>query len=425
MQYTRRVETPADRTPETQGLKIPSPEDRTREKDRLFHLRWRLAVILAGVAVSISVWVLALFPRVVERVYTDLIGQSIARALGRVSSLAPFSVAEALLIVLILWVLGALVVAVYHVARGKRHLRNAVLCGLLRVGAVAGGIVIFFYLAWGFNYARADLVQRMGWQSFAQKALAKPDAERLTRLCEELVEAGNREYQRTFGCEDLGRPSAPPMPVRKLDHILNDAYMLVAERLDLDPAFALPRCKAKPMFFSGIISRLLILGFYSPWTGEANYNTQVPACRLPEVIAHEKAHQGCVTSEDEANFFGFLVCISSGEPYVRYSGYLMAQRLLLPELADMNLMRAKDIIAKRFKGVQRDADAVRAFITAHTGIVSMAGRAVNNAYLTANRVKGGVKSYQMSAQLILVFAEFNGGSCVVQATPPQARESIQ
>jgi hypothetical protein len=91
----------------------------------------------------------------------------------------------------------------------------------------------------------------------------------------------------------------------------------------------------------------------------------------------------------------------------------MAQRLLLPELGELDLERAKAIIAKRFKGVQRDADAVRAFIVAHSGIVSAAGRAVNNAYLKANRVKAGVKSYQLSARLILVFAEFNGGTCVI------------
>jgi len=143
------------------------------------------------------------------------------------------------------------------------------------------------------------------------------------------------------------------------------------------------------------------------------------------VIAHEKAHQRGVTSEDEANFFGFLACTSSDDTYVRYAGLLMAQRLLLPELGAIDAARAKGIIEKRFKGVQRDADAVRAFIMAHAGVVSNVGRAVNNAYLKANRVTAGVKSYQLSAQLILVFAEFNGGACVTEAAAQPASASKQ
>jgi len=383
--------------------------------------------MLAAGAMPLAVWVLGRFPGAVENIYTDRIGQYVGRALARVSSMVPFSLAETLMVVLVLSGVGAGTLAMYHVARGRRRFTNAALCGVLRLGAVAGGIIVIFYLAWGFNYARADLVQRMHWQTFAEKALAKPDADRLARLCEESVEAGNRAYAGAFGCEDLGRPSTPQfvksrqtvaLTMKEVDAAVERAYVRVTERLQLHPMFALSRGRAKPVLLSPLMSRLLIMGFYSPWTGEANYDREVPACRLPEVIAHEKAHQRGVTSEDEANFFAFLACTSSEDPYVRYAGCLMAQRLLLPELGKLDVERAKTIIAKRFKGVQRDADAVRAFIVAHSGIVSAAGRAVNNAYLKANRVKAGVKSYQLSAQLILVFAEFNGGTCVPPGVAP-------
>ncbi len=368
--------------------------------------------MLVAVAMPLAVWVLALFPGAVESIYTDCIGQYVGRALARVSSLVPFSLAETLMVVIVLSGVCAGTLAMYHVARGRRRFTNAILCGVLRLGAVVGGMIVIFYLAWGFNYARADLVRRMHWQAFAEEALAKPDADRLARFCEELVEAGNRAYADAFGCKDLGQPSTPPLTTKEVDAAVERAYVRVTERLHLHPMFALSRGRAKPVLLSPVMSRLLIMGFYSPWTGEANYDREVPACRLPEVIAHEKAHQRGVTSEDEANFFAFLACTSSDDPYVRYAGILTAQRLLLTELGELDVERAKAIIAKRFKGVQRDADAVRAFIVAHSGIVSAAGRAVNNAYLKANGVKAGVKSYQLSARLILVYAEFSGGTCV-------------
>ena len=40
-------------------------------------------------------------------------------------------------------------------------------------------------------------------------------------------------------------------------------------------------------------------------------------------------------------------------------------------------------------------------------------RVVNNTYLKANRVKGGVQAYGRSAELIVVFSRLNGGRCEI------------
>ncbi len=383
------------------------------EMNRPLRIRRTATIVVVAGAMSAAVWILGHFPSVVERAYTERAGYFVGRALGVVSGLFPVSAVEILMIALAFCGVFFSARGVYQVVRRKRSAGNAFVCAVFRLAETAGAIVAFFYLSWGINYARADLVRRTHWESYAEKALGKPDAERLAKLCDELVEASNAEYVRALGVEDLGRPSSPVFAVSHTDAAIESAYVRVTERLKLHPTFAVSRGKAKPVLISPVMSRLLISGFYSPWTGEANYNTEVPACKLSEVIAHEKAHQRGITSEDEANFFGFLACISSEDPYVRYSGYLMAQRQLLPELGNLDGMRAKAIIAKRFKGVQRDADAIRAFIASHRGRVSAVGSAVNNAYLKANRVSAGVKSYQLSAQLILVFVESNGGTCVL------------
>ena len=53
----------------------------------------------------------------------------------------------------------------------------------------------------------------------------------------------------------------------------------------------------------------------------------------PFVLSHEKAHQFGITSEAEANFVAFVICINSDDQKLRYSG---CQSVLLYFLRDAN-----------------------------------------------------------------------------------------
>ncbi len=391
-----------------------------KEKDRPLHVLRHVSAMLLGCATLLAFTVAARFPGAVETIYTDHVGQRIGRMLGWVSSFVPFSVAETLLVAIVGAVLGSCGIAAYHVVRGRRRIVNALARGALRLGALAGILVTVFYTGWGFNYARADLVHRMHWQD-----LPAMDTPQLATLCEELVAVTNEEYVRAMGSEDCGAPSAPPQSLATVDSQIDAAYVRVAERLHLHPTFAVSRGRAKPILMSFIMSRLLILGFYSPWTGEANYNRETPASRLPEVIGHEKAHQRGITSEDEANFFGFMVCASSDDPYLRYSGYAMAERQLLGELLKRDHDTAKALREKIVPGVRRDIKAMDEFVQTNRGAVSKASHAVNNAYLKANRVSAGVQAYQLSAKLILAFAQTNGGTCLIPRSADAANNETK
>jgi len=200
---------------------------------------------------------------------------------------------------------------------------------------------------------------------------------------------------------------------------LDRGYVRVTQRLHLHPSFAISRGPAKEMLvLSSAMSRLLISGIYTPWTGEANFNWQITKCRVPEVVGHERAHQRGVTSEDEANFFGFLVSISADQPYTRYSGYLMAQRQVLGELKKLDADAAEELVDRRIPGIERDVEAIDAFGRSHAGRVSEFQRHFNDAYLRINNVKAGVAAYQLSARLILAFARQNGGTCIVTPEKP-------
>ncbi len=122
------------------------------------------------------------------------------------------------------------------------------------------------------------------------------------------------------------------------------------------------------------------------------------------MTAHEKAHQRGVASEDEASFLAVLACAEAEDPLLRYSGALFAQRRLLSELYRRDRPAAEALIARRLPGVQQDVDLARAFWARQTGPLSKLSARVNDAYLSAHRVTGGIDSYQRVTRLLLLHA---------------------
>ena len=78
----------------------------------------------------------------------------------------------------------------------------------------------------------------------------------------------------------------------------------------------------KPLYFSDFVSQQYMLGYYFPFSMEANYNHVAYVTNLPVTMCHELAHLKGYIQEDEANFIGFLACISSDDLLFQYSGYL-------------------------------------------------------------------------------------------------------
>jgi hypothetical protein len=380
------------------GVHAPLPDDRP------LRAGIRTSLFLAGVAMPLLAWILADFPDAVEHVYSERIGLLISRCLTRVSNLLPFCVAEMGAIGLALWALFMATRGAIQTARRRRHLLNAVACGVLWFAATAGVLLFSAYLSWGFNFARADIITRQHWSGFETQPGADSLRDELTLYCSRLVELANREFENAVGSRDPGKPSTPPNPVAIMDAAIEEAYAEVAVNLKLHPSMAENRGSAKAVLASFAMSSLLIGGVYSPWTGEANFNRDLPSHTLPQAIAHEKAHQRGITNEDEANFFGFLACIYARDPYVRYSGYLFAQQQLLGELRRLAPDKVVELTSRRDGGIQRDIAYDRMFVDRHRGIFSSANAVAIDTYLKANRASAGIRSYSQSARLIIIFA---------------------
>jgi hypothetical protein len=321
------------------------------------------------------------FPNWIEGVYARELYPGVVKVFGVVNR-GPFSWAE------IAVVLGSALalLAGYRFVRAERM--RAALATLWS----AGGLALWAFLfLWGFNYARPSLETRMGLTIDR----ASP---------EDLLGAGSRVASRTSSLfaalPSKDAPTGLPMTFSELDAIIDSGYRELRLPGDDIEAVTTP---AKPLWGSTVLSYLGISGIFVPFTGEPSVNALQPEVALPLAVAHEKAHQRGITHEGEASFAAFLVCSrEESPPYLRYAAYLFATQHLLGEAS--SYLPREDVApawALLGEGPLADVRALREFWQRYEGPASEAASRVNDSYLRALRVPGGVESYDTVARLLL------------------------
>jgi hypothetical protein len=384
-----------------------APSDKAWPENRPLHWRLRLgAVGLAGLCLGLLLW-LGRDPWAVEGAFCDERGPRVIAAIGRITGRTSISVIEVLAALLIAWALVRAAGATASCARGRRRWRNASGSFALILLVMTSGAGAIFYGVWGVAYQRPALVDRVGWAPLAGPGGAPEDAgaAEVERLATELIELTNASYASQFGTDDLGHASeGPALPT--LQVAIEAGYAQSARHLGLAEFGPRGYAPVKVPLLSPLMSRMGTSGIYLGFTGEPHINDQPPAWTRPQTMAHEMGHQRLFMSEDEANFAGFVACMASPDRYVQYAGLLFAQRQLLFEIKDRKAQQA--LVAKRLPGVQRDVDALAAYLKRYHGRLRTVAHAMNDAYLKANRVEGGVKSYRLSARLIVLLARRHG-----------------
>jgi hypothetical protein len=331
------------------------------------------------------------FPRAVENTYTRGLYPYVARTLSFFSRWVTFSLAEILVFLGVLLAVGLLGYRAATLFRKKKSWTVIFSHDAPRLCIALGVAFHLFLLLWGFNYARVSAYENFGISR------QKGSADELERVCRELVEAANDNRRQCTVEADDERGSRLPMTRAEMTRLLDEAYRTIPELNYIASGTFAP---AKPVLMSEQMSKARIGGVFSPVTNEPNYNANQPDCEIPFTVAHEMAHQRGFAFEDEANFIAFLVCTRANHPYLRYSGYLMAARYCLSDLAeDQNRL---DAVRKLVSPEQRqDWRAISKFWARYQGTISRVSQSVNNAYLKANHVESGTLSYSQVVDLIV------------------------
>jgi len=314
-------------------------------------------------------------PILVEHYYSTGIYPFIAKVFSSVSKLFPFSLWDVFWILIVILIISGLLFAVLkRIKFGWYGLRIAQLLALL---------YSFFYLAWGLNYFRSKIETRIGW------ANTKMDETSFRSILDSIIYHANSSY----------------IPVSTSDYSMINK--LVEESFHANSvAFGIkyPNGTRRPktMLFSSVFAKLGVSGYFGPFFNEIHVNYNLLPLEYPFVLAHEKAHQFGITSEAEANLIAFVVCTTSDDLRLQYSGYML---MLLYFLTEANKMKDyPDYINKIDRLVREDILFRQRYYEKLTNkTLDKMQTAANNAYLKNNHIKEGVKNYNMVVSLVIMW----------------------
>lgn len=258
--------------------------------------------------------------------------------------------------------------------------------------------ICLFYLNFGFCYQRHSLNENLGLQTQKRSkedlyTVSKWAAEHIKELAPQVGRNEEGLFTPRISRDQIMRTAAAAYKNRA-DSSDKD---FVRQHLYLGPV----RCK--PVMLSHYWSYTGITGVYVPFLTESNVNVAVRPDEMIFTVLHETAHSYGFAREDEANFLAFYTGIAHDDPEIRYGCWLLIYTHLNNALysADKNLHA--EVYGLLPPEARADLSARNAFWKQFEGPVREVSEQVNNAYLKANKVEDGVKSYGRVVDLVLAY----------------------
>ena len=322
--------------------------------------------------------------------------------LGQRCAAYPFSVAELVIAVGVTLAVLYILFCLEHT-----HRRGGFLGQLYRflLTFVSFGLVIYagYCVLWGTYYYGDDFIAQSGLE---QREISTVELQRVTAYFAALANTYADQVPRDE--EGVCATDREEVLARS-----DGVYTALEQRY---PCLAGAPLRAKPVRASRLMSYLDFTGFFFPFTGEANVNTDYPPSLFASTVAHELAHQRGVAKEQEANFVAVLACLSYGDPDYIYSAALLAYIHLNNALVTADPAAASAIRQELNEAVERDLAANSRYWAQFETPVQTASNRVYETFLQSYDQTLGLKSYGACVDLLVnyydddVNALYGGGA---------------
>jgi hypothetical protein len=342
---------------------------------QLFFSRRTLPIWLALATYGLTE-LLARHTAVTEMVYSQTLYPVVAYLLSFISKWVSFSMDDAFYLLLAISLIILMILIIIRKIKFGRFL-------LLIIQTLAICYVLFYWF-WGFNYFRSGINERL------QIAKSKPDTVEFVRVFENLIAQTNESYC-TFNHTSYST----------IDSLVEASYKKNATFLKLK--YPQGKRRPKPITLSSFFAKASIAGYYGPFFSEVHLNDSLLMIEYPQVLAHESAHQFGITSEAEANFYGWLVCMQSESKQLRYSANISMVSYFLSQAK--HLHNFKDLIHQINKPVFDDLRKIQDHWERmrNEEIDKVAGK-VNDVYLKTNKIEKGIEDYFGVIQFVMDYS---------------------
>jgi hypothetical protein len=309
----------------------------------------------------------------VELYYSEGIYPVIAKLFSSFSNLIPFSLWDIFWVLTILLIISGLFLVVFRKMKfGWYGLRIAQFLALL---------YSFFYIGWGFNYFRPTIETRIGWEK------PKTDAAVFRSILDSIIIHANSS------CISVSASG-----YSTIDSLVEESYRRNSTEFGIN--YPNGKRRTKTMLFSSFFAKSGVSGYFGPFFNEVHLNYYLLPMEYPFLLGHEKAHQFGINNEAEANLAAFVICTTSDDRRLQYSGYVYLLLYFLSDAAHLN--DYQDYIKKIDKPVILDLQFRRRY---YQGLQNEKFRkvqkAANNAYLKTNNIENGIKNYNQVVSLVI------------------------
>lgn len=294
-------------------------------------------------------------------------------------SWVPFSIGDVLYVILGIFILYSII----KLFKTKER-NNTVIRFLLVIN-----IIYFCYqVFWGMLYFQTPILQKLSNQKEPDLDKAKALALKYLEKCKTSRKAVKEDKKGVFIISDLNAVQTEILLRQK-----SIPQYISSKKPALVNSF-------KPSLFKNVMSFTGILGYYNPFTSEAQYNSQLPATSIPFTSAHESSHQLGFAREQEANFIGYLIGIHSANAELRYSTEYFTLKSLLRFIIEEDPAFVKSVQKNYSEGMKRDRAFEKSFVLKHQSWLDDFFGFTNNLFLKSNQQEGSV-TYSYFIDLLL------------------------
>ena len=334
-------------------------------------------------------------PDLIEKYFSRGLYPVTSRIQTGFSNLLPFSLYEALIVIIILYALFRIIRLIQSIS--KRSFKFEGLRFLIHLYLfVSMGLFLFQFL-WSLNNYRNPLKDQL------ELTVQDTSTAKLDEVYRALITSANETRSKLSETQDtVSHPF-------KTSIVLNSAWEGY-HRLAMEyPIFHSNRVRVKGLLLSRIQTIAGYSGVYNFFTGEPNINTEPPLVTLPHTACHEIAHQMGITLEDEANYVGFLACKDHHNVLFQYSGYLSALTFVGNSLYQQSPELYSEASQLLSDDIKADQQEISLFWDKYENdTASEIADKFNEVYLKSNNQTDGMKSYGKFVDLLIADYLKNG-----------------
>jgi len=349
---------------------------------------WLIAGVLAIAAITIKLY--SNNAARVEHGYSTHFYPGIAAFFRVMFGWIPFSIGDVLYGLAFIWIL-------YRLFRGIKALvkKQATLVGffdrLKKFVLVVLVIYVVFNFFWGINYERQGLSSQLALDT---DTISYNELKQINLL---LVEKLNATKTALLNAQ-AGYPSS-----RELYSRVSAAYHKAGEQY---PFLQYDHISIKSSMWGWFGNITGFTGYYNPFTGEAQVNTNAPAFMLPFVTCHEAGHQLGYAKEDEASAAGYLAAVNSGDTLLLYSTYFdlftsARRELIMQSYVKGDTAFLKDFSKALLPAVKNDYKEMYAYFNNNKNFIKPIISSGYGFYLKNNNQPGGMHTYDEVTEFLI------------------------